>query len=147
MNPRNNPSRRAILLVDDDGDHRWLMTDALRSAGWDGPIESAATAGQALATLLAPQAARFALVLLDVHMPGMDGLALLDRLRRDFEAEQLPVVIVSGSGPLDANRRAAFARGANDYIPKCDLLAMIEQLGPVLDRFAPARRAQGAAHE
>jgi CheY-like chemotaxis protein len=141
-----NPPERAILLVDDDDDHCWLMSDALRSAGWAGPIGRAETPHVAL-DMLTRSAEHVGLVLLDVNMPGMDGLTLLARLRTQHSPAELPIVIISGSGPFGPMRDKALARGANNFIPKCSLPTMIDRLTPILRRYGTTPQPQGATHD
>jgi len=87
---RNGPK---ILLVDDDKDLLQLIALRLRAAGY--AVRTAESAEAALASL---SAERPHLVVSDLRMQGMDGLALFDAIRR--EAPDLPVVILTAHGTI-----------------------------------------------
>jgi DNA-binding NtrC family response regulator len=99
-----------ILVVDDETNARTALSELLRDEGY--VVEAAADAFKALG-----KAADFApdLVLTDLKMPGMDGLALLARLRED--SPDLPVVMMTAFGEVETAVRAMQA-GARDYLPK-----------------------------
>ncbi|MFP4190548.1 MAG: sigma-54-dependent transcriptional regulator [Candidatus Hydrogenedentota bacterium] len=97
-----------IAVVDDDPGQRQLLTNALRRAGYE--VASAEDGPQALE--VAPQTD---LVLLDVRMPGMSGLEVLDRLKRDHPA--LPVILLTAF--IDVRDAVnAIKTGALDYLEK-----------------------------
>lgn len=58
------------------------------------------------------------LVLLDLHLPRMGGLEVLERLRADRLTKYLPVVVLTGTLPDAARTRRAYALGANSYVAK-----------------------------
>src|SRR5499433_585676 len=99
-----------ILVIDDDAGVRESLRMTLEYDGYD--VAGAATGqeGIALVEREAPD-----LVLLDVKMPGMDGLEVLDRLRSVNET--LPVVVVSGHGTISTAVEAT-KKGAFDFIEK-----------------------------
>lgn len=82
-------------------------------------------------------------VVLDINMPGLNGLQVLDRIRSDARARTLPVVLLSTSDmPVDL--RMAYDRGANSYLVKplehkafADLLALIGQYWIGANRTLP----------
>jgi two-component system, cell cycle response regulator len=99
-----------ILVVDDDPDIASLLVARLRTLGYDA---EAACDGQA--ALARVSAAPPDLIMLDVSMPGMTGLEVLDALRaRDLD---LAVVLVTGWGSEDV-AIDALRRGADDYLRK-----------------------------
>ncbi|GAB2499730.1 nitrogen regulation protein NR(I) [Pseudoxanthomonas sangjuensis] len=100
-----------IWVVDDDRSVRFVLATALRDAGYavDG-FDSAATALQALDARGAPD-----LLFTDVRMPGDDGLALLDRLKRAHP--QLPVIVMSAYTDV-ASTAGAFRGGAQEFLSK-----------------------------
>ena len=102
--------RASILIVDDEAGVRTALTGVLRDEGYD--VESVGTGEQCL-ELVARQA--FDLVVLDIWLPGMDGLVTLERLRqRNVDAE---VVMISGHGSIEAAVRA-IKMGAFDFVEK-----------------------------
>jgi len=105
------PVDKAILLVEDDPDDAELTIRALRRVGIRGPIITARTAAKAMALLRHPPAdlghdgTLLSLVLLDLNLPGPGGLGVLDAIRSDPQAAQVPIVVVTGStSPRDRER-------------------------------------------
>jgi DNA-binding response OmpR family regulator len=98
-----------VLVVEDDSPTRELVAIVLRRGGHD--VEQAADGERALEAFLSQ---RPDLVMLDLGLPGEDGLHLLDRLR---EISEVPVVVLSGLSDETAKVRALM-RGADDYIVK-----------------------------
>ena len=99
-----------ILIVDDDSDLLRLLTFRLEGAGYT--VEAASSAEQALARLSAsiPQ-----LVITDMRMSGMDGLALFDNIHKSNPA--LPVIILTAHGTIP-DAVAATQRGVFGYLTK-----------------------------
>ncbi len=100
----------AILVVDDEAGVRSSLAGIL---GDEGYAVTAADSGEA--GLAALEARRYDLVLLDVWLPGLDGLEVLRRIReRDSE---LPVVVISGHGTIETAVKAV-RLGAQDFVEK-----------------------------
>jgi len=100
-----------ILIADDDRELCALLADYLRLEGFE--VEAVHDGSTALARL-GDAAQRPDLLILDVMMPGRDGLETLRELRR---AQQLPVIMLSGRGePID--RVVGLELGADDYLAK-----------------------------
>jgi CheY-like chemotaxis protein len=111
--PVSAPSpERLALVVDDDEIHRELLARTVEQAGFT-PL-CAAGGPEALA-LLADE--RIAVALLDIRMPGVDGLEVLEKIRANPFRHALPVIMVSGIEDA-ANRARCLERGASDYILK-----------------------------
>ena len=99
-----------VLIVDDQEDARWVLTNVMRQAGFT--ALPAANGEDALASITrhAPD-----VVLLDIGLPDMDGFEVLTRIKLLDKA--IPVIMVTGNGkPYDAAR--AVRAGAWDYITK-----------------------------
>jgi two-component system, NtrC family, nitrogen regulation response regulator NtrX len=99
-----------ILVIDDEAAIRDSLKMTLEYEGYEFIGAATGQEGLALAEREAPD-----LVLLDVKMPGMDGIEVLERLRNMNEA--LPVVVVSGHGTI-ATAVEATKKGAFDFIEK-----------------------------
>ena len=99
-----------ILVIDDEAAIRDSLRMTLEYEGYDFVGAATGQEGIALAEREAPD-----LVLLDVKMPGMDGLEVLDRLRAMNDA--LPVVVISGHGTISTAVEAT-KKGAFDFIEK-----------------------------
>jgi two-component system chemotaxis sensor kinase CheA len=116
-----------ILVVDDAITVRELEKSILERAGYRVRV---ATNGQEALSLL--QSEPSDLVLTDLEMPLMDGIALTETIRRHPSMGQTPVVILT-SHDSDAERRRGLEAGANAYIIKSGfdqqrLLSAVEQL-------------------
>ncbi|MEJ8679476.1 nitrogen regulation protein NR(I) [Plesiomonas shigelloides] len=99
-----------VWVVDDDSAIRWVLDKALSSSQI-----RCETFDSAAAVLDALQQSKPDVLLSDIRMPGMDGLALLGQLQQ--QAPQLPVIIMTAHSDLDA-AVSAYQRGAFDYLPK-----------------------------
>jgi two-component system chemotaxis sensor kinase CheA len=106
------PERRPILVVDDSLTTRMLEQSILESAGY--AVELATSAEEAL-----EKAARrpYALFLVDVEMPGMDGFAFIERTRADAALRSIPAILVT-SRCAPADRARGDAVGARGYVVK-----------------------------
>jgi diguanylate cyclase (GGDEF)-like protein len=104
--------RARLLIVDDIGDNRTVLTRRFQRRGFE-VVE--AESGLAAIELIEKQP--FDLVLLDVMMPGMDGLETLKRIRSWNSASALPVIMVTANSE-SGNIVDALELGANDYVTK-----------------------------
>lgn len=101
-----------ILAVDDDPRVRRFVTRVLRGAGYE--VTAVGDAESGMAQLLA---ARPDLFLLDINLPGMNGIVLTQKLQEQKATRQVPVVILSvRTDPRD--KVAAYASGAVTYLEK-----------------------------
>lgn len=120
MNELLQRSRVALLLIEDDASLRSQLSTLL-SPSYD--VCAVASAEQALPLALQHS---FGLILLDIRLPGIDGLQLLQLLRCE---RQTPVIIVSAFG-AESDRISGFLHGADDYLAKpfssAELLLRIE---------------------
>ncbi len=98
-----------ILIVDDDREIRDLLSRFLKKHGY-----RTGTAGEGRAMFRELEAARFDLVVLDIMLPGEDGLSLCRRLRAD---SNLPVIMLTAIGD-DTDRIVGLEMGADDYLAK-----------------------------
>jgi two-component system cell cycle response regulator len=117
-----------ILIVDDSASERLLLSAMLRGAGF-AEVSTAASAEEALGRLASSGVtASIDLVLMDINMEHIDGIAACRALKALPSARTIPVIMVTGSSQTD-DLEAAFAAGAHDYITKpprkTDLLARV----------------------
>lgn len=109
---------RRVLLVEDDGAHRWVIRRLIENAfGEEVSVEEAVTGEKALERAIVDPP--FDLVLLDLGLPGVDGFEVLRRLRADERTCRVPVIVVSSSEKEEDVRRA-YEEGANSFISKSD---------------------------
>jgi len=104
---------KRVLVVDDDPIQRRILEETLKRCGFE--TRAAASGDLALQVLEGPEASSIALVLLDLVMPGMDGMAVLDRMSR--MQGMPPVIVQSAHGSIDAAINAMRA-GAADFVIK-----------------------------
>jgi two-component system OmpR family response regulator len=115
MNPKQSdattgPASVRVLVVDDEQVLAELLTSALRYEGWE-----VASAHDGLAALRAARENPPDVVILDVMLPGMDGLEVLRRLRA--ELEELPVLFLTAKDAVE-DRVAGLSAGGDDYVTK-----------------------------
>lgn len=131
----------SLLLVEDDSRLRQDLERHFCQRGFS--VTTCANGDQGL---VAVHQNDFDLVLLDIMLPGVDGLSLLDTLR---SARATPVMLMSALG-AEQDRITGFTRGADDYLPKpfslAELDARIDALlrRVNLDRARSATRPQGS---
>jgi diguanylate cyclase (GGDEF)-like protein/PAS domain S-box-containing protein len=106
------PALGALLVVDDDEHNRDLLCRRLARKGYE--ATAAASGKEALALM---QQHAFDLVLLDIMMPELDGIAVLKMIRETCTAAQLPVIMVSAKDESE-DIVGALSLGANDYVTK-----------------------------
>lgn len=100
---------QTILVVEDEAPISLLLKVYLEKAGYR--VQVAASGEEALLNFLETKPS---LVVLDLMLPGIDGRAVLDEIRRQSSC---PVIILTARGSVD-DRLQGFKQGADDYIPK-----------------------------
>lgn len=106
------PDEQLILIADDEDDVRELVRMNLARAGYQ-TVE----ASDGLAALRQARSHRPNLIVLDVMMPGRDGLRVCEELRQDEFLQKVPVIMLTARG-MPADRIAGLEKGADDYIAK-----------------------------
>ena len=115
-----------ILVVDDQEEMRELLSEMLASEGY-APF-AVSSAEEALRQLAL---SAFDLLLTDLNMPRMDGLALLGRVKERFPS--LPVVVITGYGSRSTERHV-LREGARAYLSKpCTLARVVSTIEGALD--------------
>lgn len=116
------------LLVEDFEDSRFMMRRLLEMAGY-GVVE--ASDGEQAVELAVKE--RPALILMDLSLPKLDGLAATRQIRQHKEVGRIPVIAVSAHDSPES-RSEALEAGCNEYVTKP---IDFDQLGDVLKRFLP----------
>jgi DNA-binding response OmpR family regulator len=101
-----------LLVVDDFDDGRFLLATVLRTAGYG--IMEAANGAEALSRM----EQRPDLVVLDVHLPDMDGFEVCRRIKADLRTATTPIVQVSAVFSQTEHRVRGLSGGADAYLPK-----------------------------
>lgn len=101
---------KRLLIVDDEKNIRLTLSQSLQSLGVE--TETAVYAEEALYKLAQNE---YSLVLLDLELPGMDGLEMLKRVRRT--RPEVPVMIITAHGNAETSAEA-LALGAVDFVQK-----------------------------
>jgi DNA-binding response OmpR family regulator len=106
------PNPSLVLVVDDEPAMRDMLQRMLERAGF--AVACAADGAAGLARL---NVGDVDLVLLDLMLPGLDGLEFCRQVRARQGGRHVPIIMVTGSVNA-ADRRAGFAMGADDYVLK-----------------------------
>ncbi len=102
---------KSIVFIDDNRDNRLLMSALLSELYRVSEFATGFEAVQALKTAVPD------LILLDISLPGMDGLEVLSLLRADARLKDVPVIALTAYATSGDRERYLIA-GFNDYIPK-----------------------------
>ena len=127
--------KATILIVDDEPDVREVLEEYFAAHGY-------ATIGAESAAVARTQAAQCTvdLALIDIHMPGEDGLSLARHLRERYAAIAI-IMLTSAATVID--RVVGLEVGADDYVPKpFDPRELVARVKSVLRRTATAHRAE-----
>lgn len=105
-------SLQRVLVIDDEAALSQALAIRLRAAGMEPIVADGGRAGLELARSTHPEA-----ILLDMRMPGMDGMQVHAVLRGDAELSGIPVIFLSAN-VQDSARHSAIAAGAFAYLTK-----------------------------
>jgi len=103
---------QTVLLVEDHDLNTKLVEAILEAAGYQVVVARSAEEGLPLANTLRP-----ALVLMDIDLPGMDGLAALQHLRTDPQTRAMKVIAITAFA-VKGDRELFLAAGFDGYVPK-----------------------------
>lgn len=123
-----------IYCVEDDHSIRELMLYTLRASGFDAEgFEDGASLLEAM------QNRRPKLILLDLMLPGMDGIEILRRIRLNTSTADIPVVMATAKG-TEYDKVLGLDSGADDYLVKpFGMMEMVSRIRAVLRRTAPVQ--------
>lgn len=127
-----------IYYVEDDCNIRDLLIYALRQTGYEAAgFSEGASFEKAMAQDPLPE-----LILLDIMLPGKDGIALLKSLKGDPRTMAIPVILLTARG-AEADRVAGLDEGADDYVTKpFGVMELIARIKAVLRRSGFSQPAQ-----
>lgn len=137
--PSQGKAAAKILIVDDEQDIIRLLSFALQAEGYQ-----IITALNGLDALKYVQQERPDIVVLDVMMPGMDGIEVCAELRSKPETAGLPIIMLSALGQV-ADRVRGLRAGADDYVPKpVNLEELSARIAAILNRVQRSAAAPAA---
>jgi len=140
MTESTRPTAPNLLVVDDDADMLRLLTMRLTAAGYQVTAVTSAEAALTQIQLKRPQ-----LVLSDVQLPGMDGLALFDEIRTRHPS--LPVILLTAHGTIP-DAVEATERGVFTYLTKpFDGKGLLDKIAEALSLSAPVNPARQGSPE
>ncbi|MGB7949767.1 MAG: response regulator [Candidatus Binatia bacterium] len=115
-----------ILIIEDNEKNRKLCRDVLQVKGYRTIESETAEEGIDLARSQAP-----ALILMDIQLPGMDGITAMKQLKADAKTHSIPIVAITAS-TMTNNRTAMLAEGFDGYQTKPiglkDFLSEVERV-------------------
>ena len=117
-----------ILIIEDNEKNRKLVRDVLQVKGYKTIESETAEEGLRLARENSP-----ALILMDIQLPGMDGITALKHLKADPKTKGIPVIAVTASA-MTHSRKEILAEGFDGYQTKpISLKEFLEEVRKVLD--------------
>jgi CheY-like chemotaxis protein len=105
-------SNKAVLYIEDNIHNRRLVRKVLQSQGY-----TVVEAEDGLSGLQMVQEIQPALVLLDIGLPGMDGLEVVGRIKKDAALSNIPVIALTASA-MRGDRERFLEAGCDDYLSK-----------------------------
>lgn len=121
-----------ILIIEDNEKNRKLCRDVLQVKGYRTIESETAEAGVELARSQAP-----ALILMDIQLPGMDGITAMKQLKADPNTQSIPIIAITASA-MTNNRTAMVAEGFDGYQTKP--ITLKDFLGEVERLLGPSRK-------
>ncbi|NJR66844.1 MAG: response regulator, partial [Leptolyngbyaceae cyanobacterium CRU_2_3] len=118
-----------ILLAEDNGVNQKIALQLLKRMGYRADV-----VGNGLEVLEALHRQAYDVVLMDVHMPEMDGLTATQRVRQDLGADRQPKIIAMTANAMQGDREKCLTIGMDDYVSKP---IRIEELVQTLKRCKP----------
>lgn len=131
----------SILLVEDDEDDVYFVSDALRRSGIELPLEIARD-GQAAVDFLFKATERAALgkelrpclVLLDLNLPRKTGLEVLKWIRQESSCKTILVIVLTSS-TSESDMNQAYSLGANSYLIKPTDATKLREVGQIIKQY------------
>lgn len=118
------PARKRVLIIEDDEDVAKILEFLVRGLDADVSLADDGMTGVELAGTVKPD-----LVLVDIHLPGMNGLEVIRSIRTTPQIAGVPIIVITGNSTVEYVRETA-KLGADDFLVKANVLA-----GDGLDRI------------
>ncbi|MBQ5921629.1 MAG: response regulator, partial [Selenomonadaceae bacterium] len=127
-----------IYCVEDDDSIRELMLYTLKASGFEGRgFSDAGELWQALEAAKSGKAPLPRLVMLDIMLPGEDGISILQKLRANAATARVPVIMATAKG-TEYDKVKGLDLGADDYLAKpFGMMEMVSRIKAVLRRSEP----------
>lgn len=130
----DQPPRARILVVEDNPKNRKLAVDVLTFSGYDVCAAETGELGVAAALSEPPD-----LILMDLQLPGIDGVEAMQRIRAADRCQGVPIVAVTAFAS-EQDRSSAFAAGFDGFLSKpLDIRSFPHQVQGFLDLGTPGR--------
>ena len=131
MNPAKNAEQQGdmqrILIVEDDEVNRKFFRDILGANGFETIEARSGLSGVHEAVLAIPN-----LILMDIQMPGMDGMEAVNLLKADSTTRNIPVIALTGYA-IKGDRERILAWGFDDYLSKpVDIDVLLDKIRSLL---------------
>jgi CheY-like chemotaxis protein len=131
MEPQNGRVHNRILLVEDNDSSRQLARMVLNGSGFD--VDVAADGAEGLKKA---RSTLYDLVLMDVELPGMDGLTVTRMLKSDPKTADVPVVALTANA-MKGDEQEALAAGCSGYISKpIEVASFVQRIATYLEPAA-----------
>ncbi len=122
---------RTVLVIEDNKDNLKIITYALQRAGYTVIAAESGEEGFALALQEKPF-----FILMDINLPGMDGLETTKRIRSSEANGDIPIIAIT-SYAMSGDRERILATGCNGYFEKpIDPITIVEQIHTILGKTA-----------
>jgi CheY-like chemotaxis protein len=131
INRANGNANRSVMVVEDFEDNRFMMRRLLEMSGYH--VLEAINGEEAVELAMREHPA---LILMDLSLPLLDGLAATRRIRQETDLRDIPIVAVSAHDTADFHAEA-LAAGCNDYVTKP---IDFDQLEALLKRLLPEKQ-------
>lgn len=125
---RQSPAGTRLLIAEDDPNSRWVLCALLKRLGFECRVASNGREALDLVEQFRPN-----VILMDLMMPGLNGLEATKSLKSNDRTRDIPILVLTGD--LTArNLQAASAAGCDDFLPKPVVLPdLLEHIGHLLE--------------
>jgi len=129
-----------VLVADDNATNRYIIREMLQS--WNCRLDEAANGTEALSAVSLSASDPYACVIMDLHMPGMDGLQAARAIKRDARHKDVPLILLSSSGfvPPDTESAGFFAAVLSKPVrssPLFNAMSLVSGITEIPDGKAP----------